>query len=122
MVRSILFSLVLALALNFVPIESFGQCDVGLKLEFVKHSAEGQNNGSISFKVQYNDAYECILTIVTGAGVEEIQKLNDSGPKELKFENLKPGGFYRVIAIFKNENDFLCQRRVLSDIIIEEIE
>jgi hypothetical protein len=121
MIRSTLLIFVLALAFNFVPKDGFGQCDVSLKLESVNHSTEGKNNGSISFKVQSQNSYECILSIISGAGIEDVQKFNDLGSKELKFENLVPGKFYQVMVIFNNENDFLCQRRVLTDIIIEEV-
>jgi hypothetical protein len=120
MIRSFLSILLLIIAFSFVPKNGFGQCDVSVKLESIKHSAKNKKDGKISFQVKAKGAYECLLNMVSGERIITINKMNGSGEMVLDFENLEPQKYYEVLVIFTDESEFLCKKRVLSDIIIEE--
>ena len=107
--------------MSLLPEKSVAQCEVGLKLSSVTPASDQQKNGKIAFNVTATGSYECIISIVSGSGITEVEKKNSSGNQLITFENLEPWKYYQVLVIFNEEDEFLCKKRVLSDIIIEEI-
>ncbi len=89
---------------------AYAQCSQKIELKRVK-DATAETHGEFSLKVKGDYSGQLILT--DGIEQKEVKSFSGTGSSSIALINLVKDYSYKVVLEFKNEEKFLCKRKVV---------
>ena len=103
--KVILSSLLLFLAIYFP-----GQAQCGSSYTETHQFSEIDNEGTINIQIVTKGSFECKLLVLKDSIYEQLKKSTGANEREIVFNGLDKGKFYKIEVIFTEEKE-LCKIR-----------
>lgn len=108
----------LFIGFNLCNGDLFGQCPGKIDISKKSPGVDGQNNGFIELAITASNTYSIKLMQLDGGSEKVVSRRQRVRERTITFNNLSPDLIYKVIIDFDGEEKFVCQTKVITDIVL----